>query len=127
MGLTGRPGPMVSKEARREQSWHWFSSRYLHECLLLNALWLFPLVLLWHNAVNPILCPQGPPGSGGLKGEAGEMGPQVCMARSGGCGGFGEMQVWSSQPCFRGCCGGAAQSLQMQAETMKVWGHLFHL
>lgn len=56
-----------------------FCGLWIHEWLFLNVVSTFPLPPLRKNIINPLLCPKGPPGSGGLKGEAGEMGPQVSV------------------------------------------------
>lgn len=56
---------------------------WIHEWLFLSVVSIFPLALLSENIINPPLCPKGPPGSGGLKGEAGEMGPQVSVELGG--------------------------------------------
>lgn len=55
-----------------------------------SLMWNLLLWLSWSkNIINPLLCPKGPPGSGGLKGEAGEMGPQVSVE----LGGAGETRL----------------------------------
>lgn len=59
--------------------------------------------------MNGVLYSKGPPGSGGLKGEAGDMGPQVSMGKLDDRRDLGETKLWSSRSCFRGCCEGAIQ------------------
>lgn len=86
---------------------------------LLNMESTFPLALLSKNVINPLLCAKGPPGSGGLKGEAGEMGPQVSVELGGAGGGKGG----AASPAGE-AAGQQGFSHPVPAGSRRVWEHV---